>query len=88
PEEVSLGQNYPNPFNPETAIRYALPKTGEVRLTVYDLLGHEVAMLVDGLQSAGFHTVRFDGSGLPSGPYVYRLQAGNRIFTRTMILLK
>ena len=88
PVEFSLGQNYPNPFNPETAIRYALPKAGEVRLTVYDMLGHEVVVLVDGLQSAGFHTVRFDGSDLSSGPYVYRLQGGDKIFIRTMILVK
>ena len=88
PVEFSLGQNYPNPFNPETAIRYALPKDGEVRLTVYDMLGHEVVVLVDGLQSAGFHTVRFDGSDLSSGPYVYRLQGGDKIFIRTMILVK
>ena len=80
--------NYPNPFNPETTIDYELPQTSEVYLAVYDLLGHEAAVLVDGLQSAGRHMVRFDASNLPSGPYVYRLQTGDKIVARTMILVK
>ena len=88
PTEVALWGNYPNPFNPETTIRYALPQAGNVRLAVYDLLGHEVAVLVDGLQPAGRHTVRFGASDLPSGSYVYRLQAGDKIVTRSMMLVK
>ena len=88
PDEAALMGNYPNPFNPETAISYALPQAGEVRLAVYDLLGHELAVLVDGLQSAGRHTVRFDANDLPSGPYAYRLQAGAKVLTRTMMLVK
>ena len=88
PTEVALMGNYPNPFNPETTIDYELPQTSEVYLAVYDLLGHEAAVLVDGLQSAGRHMVRFDASNLPSGPYVYRLEAGDRIVTRSMILVK
>ena len=78
PTEVALLGNYPNPFNPETTIRYALPQAGNVRLAVYDLLGQEVAVLVDGSRPAGHHTVRFDGDDLPSGSYVYRLQVGRR----------
>ncbi|MXW65371.1 MAG: T9SS type A sorting domain-containing protein, partial [Bacteroidetes bacterium SB0668_bin_1] len=88
PEEVSLGQNYPNPFNPETTIRYALPWAGNVRLAVYDLLGHEVAVLVDESKPAGHHTTRFDAGDLPSGAYVYRLQAQGRIMGQVMMLVK
>ena len=88
PVEVVLLGNYPNPFNPETTIRYALPQAGKVRLVVYDLLGQEVAVLVDGSRPAGHHTVRFDGGGLPSGSYVYRLQIGEEVMARTMTLVK
>ena len=80
--------NYPNPFNPETTIGYMLPQVSEVRLVVYDLLGHEMVVLVDGLQPAGRHTVRFVASDLPSDSYVYRLQAGNKVITRSMMLVK
>ena len=88
PAEVMLLGNYPNPFNPETTIRYALPERGPVRLSVYDLAGREVAALVDGVQPAGEHAARFDGSDLPSGSYVYRLQVGEEVETRTMTLVK
>ena len=88
PSEVALLGNYPNPFNPETTIGYALPRAGKVRLVVYDMLGQEVAVLVDGLQPAGRHAVRFRGDHLPSGPYAYRLQAGDEMVVRTMILVK
>ena len=88
PAEVALLGNYPNPFNPETTIGYALPHAGKVRLVVYDLLGHEVAVLVDGPQPAGRYAVRFRGDHLPSGPYAYRLQAGDEVVVRTMILVK
>ena len=88
PAEVALLGNYPNPFNPETTIGYALPRAGKVRLVVYDLLGHEVAVLVDGSQPAGRYAVRFRGDHLPSGPYAYRLQAGDDVVVRTMILVK
>ena len=88
PTEVVLWGNYPNPFNPETTIRYALPQAWEVRLVVYDLLGHEVAILVDQSKPAGNHTVRFGADNLPSGLYVYRLQAGGEAIVRTMILVK
>ena len=64
------------------------PQASEARLVVYDLLGHEAAVLVDGLQSAGRHTVRFRASDLPSGSYVYRLEAGDKVVTRSMMLVK
>ena len=88
PAEVVLWGNYPNPFNPETTIRYALPQAGQVRLVVYDLLGHEVAVLVDRSRPAGSHTVRFGAGNLSSGLYVYRLQAQDKTIVRTMILVK
>ena len=88
PTEVVLWGNYPNPFNPETTIRYALPQAGEVRLVVYDLLGHEVEILVDQSKPAGNHTVRFGAGNLASGLYVYRLQAQGKTIVRTMILVK
>ncbi len=88
PEEVLLMGNYPNPFNPVTTIRYALPQAARVRLAVYDMLGREVAALVDGPQPAGRHAARFDANALPSGAYVYRLQADNEIIARVMTLVK
>ncbi len=88
PTEVALLGNYPNPFNPETTIRYALPQAGNVRLAVYDLLGHEVAVLVDEPKPAGHHATRFDAGDLPSGAYVYRLQAQDKIMVQIMMLVK
>ena len=88
PTEVVLWGNYPNPFNPETTIRYALPQAGKARLVVYDLLGHEVEILVDQSKPAGNHTVRFGAGNLPSGLYVYRLQAQDKTIVRTMMLVK
>ena len=88
PTETALLGNYPNPFNPETTIRYALPQAGKVHLAVYNLLGHQVAVLVDESKPAGNHTTRFDAGNLPSGAYVYRLQAQDKIMAKTMILVK
>ncbi len=88
PTEVVLWGNYPNPFNPETTIRYALPQAGNIRLAVYDLLGHEVAVLVDEPKPAGHHATRFDAGDLPSGAYVYRLQAQDKIMVQIMMLVK
>ena len=88
PPGAALLGNYPNPFNPETTIDYALPHEGKVRLAVYDLLGREVAVLVDEPLSAGHHAVRFRGDDLPSGPYVYHLQVGDEVAVRTMMLVK
>jgi hypothetical protein len=88
PGEISLGQNYPNPFNPTTTIRYGLPAKSHVTLTVFNTLGQQVAVLQNGEQEAGYHSVRFDGSRLASGVYFYRLQAGTYAETRKLLLLK
>ncbi|MBK6876812.1 MAG: T9SS type A sorting domain-containing protein [Ignavibacteria bacterium] len=73
PEQFSLEQNYPNPFNPKTIINYELRITNLVKLTVYDVLGHEVATLVNEKQSPGTYEVEFDASGFASGVYFYKL---------------
>lgn len=86
--EFSLGQNYPNPFNPVTTIRYSLAERGSVSLTVFDAQGSEVALLVSGARDAGRHEVQFDASSLPSGVYIYRLEAGTYRESRKLILLK
>ena len=89
PLQFSLGQNYPNPFNPLTHIRFALPQSGAVTLTVYDMTGRVVATLVNGYKAAGRYDVTFDGSGLASGSYIYRLQAGNKfVQTKKLLLVK
>ncbi len=88
PTEVSLSRNYPNPFNPQTSIDYALPRAGDASLIVYDMLGREVDVLIDGPQAAGRHTVRFGANDLPNGVYVYRLVAGEKTIARTMVLVK
>ncbi len=88
PTDFSLSQNYPNPFNPTTKIRFSLPKTHEVTLTVYDLLGREIKVIASGVQAAGTHEETFDASSLPSGTYLCRMQANG--FTRVvkMVLMK
>ena len=88
PLTYTLAQNYPNPFNPSTSISYQLKSAGQVRLSVYDIRGREVAVLVDGMQTQGPHEVRFDGSGLASGVYIYRLQAGTFVEQKKMVLAK
>lgn len=89
PEVFALEQNYPNPFNPSTRIQFALPQTSNVTLEVYDMLGRKVATLINGEQmSAAFHTVNFDASALSSGMYIYRIEAGNFVSTKKMMLIK
>jgi photosystem II stability/assembly factor-like uncharacterized protein len=88
PKEYLLEQNYPNPFNPSTTITYELPKTSCVSLNVYNLLGMEVSTLVNGEEPAGIHTVQFNGSGLASGVYFYRLRAGQFVQTRKLVIVK
>ena len=85
---VVLAQNYPNPFNPTTAIEFSLDKTQRVTLMVYDILGQEVRTLVDGVQSAGRHSILFAGSGLASDTYIYVLQTEGQRAVKMMTLLK
>lgn len=87
PAAFGLAPNYPNPFNPITRLRYDLPAAGPVTLRVYNPIGQVVATLVDAVQEAGTYTVSFDARGLPSGPYVVRLQAGDRQASRLVALL-
>jgi hypothetical protein len=98
PASFQLVQNYPNPFNPSTIIKYELPKSSVVRLSVYDILGREVSVLVNERRDAGVHEVKFSarggsasgggGSNLASGVYFYRLQAGTYVETKRLLLLR
>ena len=88
PTEFLLDQNYPNPFNPSTTIRFSLPTTSDVTLSVYDMLGRKVATLINGPMSAGEQRVNFDASSLSSGIYLYELKAGSTRLTQKMTLIK
>ena len=88
PIEYSLEQNYPNPFNPGTTIKYSIPADGFVKLSVYNLLGEEVANLVNGHQKAGRYEVNFNAGSLSSGMYVYRLETQNYVLSKKLMLMK
>jgi len=89
PSDLRLEGNYPNPFNPRTTIRYSLPASNKVSLAVYDMLGRQIAVLInDEAQPAGRHEVVFKADGFSSGVYLYRLQASGEVRTGRMILLK
>jgi len=88
PNNVALLQNYPNPFNPNTVLSYQTPDKRRVSLRVFDLLGRDVITLVNEVVQAGYHQVTFDASRLSSGVYIYRLEAGNQVFTKKMTLIK
>jgi len=88
PKEFALYQNYPNPFNPSTTIKYELPKSSEVKLSVFDMLGREVSVLVNERREAGVHEVKFEGANYASGVYVYRLQAGELVQSRKLMILR
>jgi len=88
PAHVTLAQNFPNPFNPGTRIAFSLPSAAPVSLRVFDLQGREVAILADGFLQAGDHLAHFDGTGLASGIYLYRLEAGRLTQTGKMVLQK
>jgi len=88
PDSFELSQNYPNPFNPSTTISFAIPKSANVELSVYNVLGEKVAELVNGSLSAGYHSVTFDASYLTSGIYIYRISAGNNVSVKKMMLMK
>src|SRR6056297_208380 len=87
-DKFELKQNYPNPFNPSTNITYSLPQQSDVQLRVYDMVGREVATLINREQAAGAYTITFDASELSSGMYLYRLDTGSTTITRKMMLIK
>lgn len=88
PNDYQIFQNYPNPFNPSTTIAFDLPETGQVTLKIFNILGEEVATLVSERLSAGSYSYEWDASDLASGVYLYRLQAGNYVKTRKMVVMK
>jgi hypothetical protein len=88
PNSYKLEQNYPNPFNPVTSIAYSIPKSGPVKLTIYDMLGREVAVLVNEFKQAGSFSVDFDASELSSGAYLYKIEAGDFRDSKKMMLVK
>ncbi len=88
PKDFMILQNFPNPFNPTTTINYALPQAGNVTLKVYDMLGREVATLVNEYKNAGYYQANFDAGKLSSGVYFYTLQAGKFVETKKLVLMK
>ena len=88
PKEFKLEQNFPNPFNPTTRIQYQVSSISEVTLKVYDILGSEVATLVNEKQEPGYYEVKFNSTNIASGMYIYRLQAGDFVSAKKMVVLK
>ena len=88
PTDYALLQNYPNPFNPLTVINYQLPNTSNVKLSIYDMRGQEVNILVNETQIAGNYEIGWNASAFPSGVYFYRLEAGSFVSNKKMILIK
>ena len=88
PASYALSQNFPNPFNPETNVRFTLPRESRVRIAVFDILGREQTVLVDSDLPAGVYTIHWDASGVASGMYILRMQAGDYVETRRMLLLR
>jgi hypothetical protein len=88
PTNYTLEQNYPNPFNPSTTIGYRIQERGFVSLKVFDVLGREVAALVNEMKQPGSHLVQWDASKIASGAYFYRIQAGDFVASRKLLLLK
>jgi flagellar hook assembly protein FlgD len=88
PSDYILYQNYPNPFNPTTTFRYSIPQTSKVVIKVYDILGNEVATLMDEEKSVGTYELTWNAASLSNGIYFYQLKAGDYVSTKKMILLK
>jgi len=88
PDEFSISQNYPNPFNPSTTINYQLPITGNVKISIYDALGKNVGTLVNKSQNAGNYSIEWNAANLPSGVYIYKIEAGSYTSTKKMMLIK
>jgi hypothetical protein len=88
PLEFALSQNYPDPFNPSTTINYSLPKASHVKLKVFNALGQEISTCVDKTEEPGYKSVEWNASGVASGVYFYRLQAGDFVHTKKLLLLR
>jgi hypothetical protein len=88
PYKFELSQNYPNPFNPATLIQYSIPELSDVTVKVFNVLGQEVALLVNEVQSPGVYKVNFNASNLSTGVYMYRIQAGDFVAVKKMMLIK
>ncbi len=88
PDKFTLNQNYPNPFNPSTVLSYTLKSDASVKLTIYNLVGQSVQVLVDSYQSAGDYEIVFDANDLPAGVYLYKLQVGDYSSVKRMTLVK
>ena len=88
PTTYLTASNYPNPFNPVTSISYGLPTSGDVTLKVFDIVGREIATLVNGYHAAGTYSVGWNAADLPSGIYLYRVTVGSQSFTNRMVLMK
>jgi hypothetical protein len=88
PKDFSLSQNYPNPFNPSTTISFAIPSQEFVTLKVFDILGRQAEVLINNLKAPGYYKINFNAGALPSGTYIYEINAGNFNETKKMILLK
>ncbi len=88
PSKYELSQNYPNPFNPSTTIRFSIPKEGNVKLSVFNVLGQEVANLVNGFKTAGSYSVNWNAETLSSGLYIYRLESADNVISKKMLLIK
>ncbi len=88
PEKYELSQNFPNPFNPETKINFSLPQQTKVTLKIYDILGKEVAILVNEIKPAGSYDVIFNASSISSGVYFYKIEAENFTDIKRMMLIK
>ncbi len=88
PTKYALDQNYPNPFNPTTSIKFSIPEASNVKLTVFDITGREVAVLVNKSMGAGYYNVDWDASNLSSGIYIYQIETGSFTNIKKMVLLK
>lgn len=88
PDQFELSQNYPNPFNPATTIRFSLPRATQIKISLYNMLGEQVAAIVEGMFESGYHKVTFNASNLSSGPYIYRLESRDFVSVKKMILMK
>ena len=88
PRELELYQNFPNPFNPITTISFFLPEPREVKLSVFNIVGQPIAVIVEGTLSAGEKHYEWDARERPSGMYIYQLEVGNKVMTRKMTLVK